>query len=61
MLTNVCMLTDQRGAAVGMVWLYTFAADGSWAQSGQTAKCRVRYKPNASGPSTRIRGAVKLE
>ncbi len=40
---------------------YTFAADGSWAQSGQTAKCRVRYKPNASEPRTRIRGAVKPE
>ena len=32
---------------------YTFAADGSWAQSGQTATCR--------GPRTRIRVAVKLE
>ena len=50
-----------------MVWLYTFVADGSWAKSakydGTDAKCCVRYKPNASGPRTRIHGAaeVKLE
>ena len=27
-------MTVQRGAA-GKVWLYTFAADGSWAQSAK--------------------------
>jgi hypothetical protein len=34
LFTKQCLyVTVSRGAA-GMVWLYTFAADGSWAQSG---------------------------
>lgn len=48
-----------------MVWLYTFVADGSWAQSvkydGTDAKCRVRYKPNVSGPRARIHGAAEVK
>ena len=53
---SVYVMTVRRGAA-GKVWLYTFAADDSWAQSAKYDG--TVYDINR--PRTRIHGAARLE